>query len=62
MRCMSEYEYQLDMPLDGKYYCRIYQHGIPGAIASTDDYEKQEDAIEAAEALIHEYQAKADEP
>ena len=50
------------MPLDGKYYCRIYQHGIPGAIASTDDYEKQEDEIEAAEALIHEYQAKADEP
>jgi hypothetical protein len=59
---MSEFEYQLDIRLDGKYYCRIYQHGIPGAIASTDDYDTEEEAVEAAEAIIQEYQAKADEP
>jgi hypothetical protein len=57
---MHEYEgmlYQVDTRLDGKYYCRIYQYGIPGAIASTDDYDKEEEAIEAAEALIQEYRA-----
>ncbi len=52
MRCMSEYEFQVDIRLDGKYYCRIYQHGIPGAIASTDDYDAEEDAIEEAEEII----------
>ena len=28
--------------LDGKSYCRIYLHGIPGAIASTDDFNTEE--------------------
>jgi hypothetical protein len=36
------YEYQLDIRLDGKYYYRIYKHGIPGAIASTDDYDTEQ--------------------
>ena len=51
---MNEYEYHLNIRLNGKYYCRIYQHGIPGAIASTDEYDMEEEAIEA---LIQEYQA-----
>jgi hypothetical protein len=54
---MKAYEFQVDMRLDGKYYCRIYQFGIPDALASTDDYDEQDDAIEAAEELIKEYQA-----
>jgi hypothetical protein len=58
---MNEYGYQLDIRLDGKYYCRIYQHGIPGAIASTDDYDTEEEAMEAGEAIIQAYQAKGDE-
>jgi hypothetical protein len=58
---MDKYVFQLSTRLDGKYYCRIYQFGIPDAIATTDDYDEQKDAIEAAEATIQEYQAKADE-
>jgi hypothetical protein len=58
---MNEYEYQVDIRLDGKYYCRIYMHGIPGAIASTDDYDTEEDAIEAAKALILENKATTQE-
>ena len=61
MRWMDKYEYQVDLRLEGKYYCRIYQHGIPGEIASTDDYDTEEAAIEAAEALIQEYQANTAE-
>jgi hypothetical protein len=59
---MNEYEYQLDMRLDGKYYCRIYQHGIPGAIASTDDYDTEEEAVEAANGIILEIQMTNEEP
>jgi hypothetical protein len=59
---MNEYEYQLDMRLDGKYYCRIYQHGIPGAIASTDDYDTEEEAVEAANGIILEIQTTNEEP
>ena len=55
------YEYQLDIRLDGKYYCRIYQHGIPGAIASTDDYDTEVEAIEATEEIIRGLQLKTDE-
>ena len=58
---MDKYVFQLSTRLDGKYYCRIYQFGIPDAIATIDDYDEQKDAIEAAEATIQEYQAKADE-
>jgi hypothetical protein len=58
---MDKYVFQLSTRLDGKYYCRIYQFGIPDAIATTDDYDEQKDTIEAAEATIQEYQAKADE-
>jgi hypothetical protein len=47
--------------LDGKYYCRIYQHGIPGAITSTDDYDSEEEALEAAEEIIRGLQLKTDE-
>lgn len=61
MTRMSEYEFQLDIRLDGKYYCRIYQHGIPGAIASTDDYDTGEEALEAAEEIIRGLQLKTDE-
>jgi hypothetical protein len=58
---MNEYEYQLDMRLDGKYYCRIYQHGVPGAIATTDDHDTEQGAIEAAKSLILENQATHEE-
>ncbi len=58
---MDKYLYQVDTRLNGKYYCRIYQFGIPDALASTDDYDEQDDAIEAAEALIQEYQANTAE-
>jgi hypothetical protein len=59
---MNKYEYHLDMRLDGKYYCRIYKHGIPGAIATTDDYDTEEEAIEAAKALIIDKRATNEEP
>jgi hypothetical protein len=49
---MSEYEYHLGMRLDGKYYCVIFQHGVPLAIAFTDDYDTEEEAIEAAKEVI----------
>jgi hypothetical protein len=58
---MNEYEYHLDIRLDGKYYCRIYLHGIPGAIASTDDYDTKEEAIEVAEGIILRLQESDDE-
>lgn len=50
---MNEHEYHLDIRFDGKHYCRIYQHGVHGAIASTDDYDTEEEAIEASKFLIH---------
>jgi hypothetical protein len=56
-KLMNQYEYQVDMRLNGEYYCRIYQYGIPGAIALTDDYDTEQEAIEAAKAIIREYQA-----
>ena len=55
------YEYQLDIRLDGKYYCRIYHHGIPGTIATTDDYDTEEEEIEAAKNQIQEFQVKLNE-
>lgn len=62
MRLMNEYEYQLVMRIDGKCYCRIYIHWIPGAVASTDDYDTEEEAIEeAVKAIILEYQATTQE-
>lgn len=54
MERMNDYEYHLDMRFDGKYYCRIYKHGIPGAIASTDDYDTEDEALEAAKRLIED--------
>ncbi len=59
---MDKYVFQLATRLDGKYYCRIYQFGITDALVTTDDFDEQEDAIEAAEAIIQEYQAKTGEP
>ncbi len=61
MRWMNEYEYQLDIRLDGKWYCRIYQHGVPGAIATTEDFDSEEEALEAAEEIIRGLQLKTDE-
>jgi hypothetical protein len=61
---MYEYEemqYQEDIRIDGKYYCRIYKQGIPGSIDSTDDYDTEQEAIGAAKAIILEYQAKTQE-
>jgi acyl-CoA reductase-like NAD-dependent aldehyde dehydrogenase len=49
------------MRLDGKYYCRIYQHGILGAIASTEDFDSEEEALEAAEEINRGLQLKTDE-
>ncbi len=59
---MDKYLYQVDTRLDGKYYCRVYQFGIQDALDTTDDYVEEEDAIEAAEVIIQEYQAKTGEP
>ncbi len=58
---MDKYVYQLATRLDGKYYCRIYQFGIADTLATTDDYDEQVDTLEAAEALIQEYQSKVDD-
>jgi hypothetical protein len=41
---MREYQglqFQVDIRIDGKYYCRIYQFGIPDAFATTDDYAEE---------------------
>jgi hypothetical protein len=57
---MKAYEFQVDMRLDGKYYCRIYLHGIPGAIAPTDDCDSEEEAIEAVEEIIKGLRLKTD--
>jgi hypothetical protein len=58
---MDKYVYQVDTSLDGKFYCRIYQFGIPQPLASTDDYDTEEEASEAAEVLIQEYLANTNE-
>jgi hypothetical protein len=50
------------MRLDGKYYCRIYQHSIPGAIASTGDYDTEDEAIEAAKEIIQVLQSNSEKP
>jgi hypothetical protein len=55
---MNNYEFHLDMRFDGKYNCRIYQHGVPGAIVTTDVFDTDEEAIEAAREKIQENQAK----
>lgn len=61
MSWMNEYEYQLYIRLDGKYYCRIYLRGIPGAVASTDDYDTEVEAIEATEEIIRGLRVNIDE-
>jgi hypothetical protein len=52
MNFMNNYEFHLDIRLDGKYYRRIYQHDIPGTIAITVDYDTEEPVTEAAEETI----------
>jgi hypothetical protein len=52
MRVMNEYGYHLEIRLEGKYKCSIYRHGIPLPFAVTDDYEMEEEAIEAAKRLM----------
>ena len=59
---MDKYLYQIATRLDGKYYYRIYQLGIRQQFATTDDYDEQEDALEAAEATIREHRALIDSP
>jgi hypothetical protein len=58
---MDRYVYQIATRLDGKYYCRIFQFGVPQQLASTDDYDTEEEAIEVAELLIQDYQIKTDD-
>lgn len=58
MGAMNVYEYHLGISLDGKFYCSIYQHSIPGPIAFTDGFDTEEDAIEAAMELIHSKQVE----
>jgi hypothetical protein len=58
---MDRYVYQLATRLDGKYYCRIFQFGVPHQLASTNDYDTEEEAIEAAELLIQDYQIRTDD-
>jgi hypothetical protein len=62
---MYEYEemqYQENIRIDGQYYCRIYKQGLPGPIFFTDDYDSEEEAIEAAKAIIRDHRAITDEP
>ncbi len=56
-------EYQIDVRIDGQFYCRIYNQGLalPGPIFFTDNYPMEEEAIEAVKEIIQEYQAKADD-
>jgi hypothetical protein len=52
---MFEYEgllFQVDTRPDDKFYCRIYQHYIPKALDKTDDFDTEEEAIEAAKEVI----------
>jgi hypothetical protein len=58
---MDRYVYQLATRFNGKHYCRIFQFGVPQQLASTDDYDTEEEAIEAAELLIQDYQIKTDD-
>jgi hypothetical protein len=58
---MDKYVYQVDTRLDGKFYCIIYQFGVPQPLASTDDYHTEEEALEGAEEIIQEYLANTDE-
>lgn len=61
MVAMNKYEYNLEIRLDGKFYCSIYMHGIPGPIAFTDDYDTEEKTKEAAKSIIRENYAKPEE-
>jgi hypothetical protein len=59
---MIKYEgmqYQIVLRLDGKFYCRIYQHSILCGI-STDDYDTEDEAIERAEEIIKGLRLKTD--
>jgi hypothetical protein len=61
---MYEYEgmqFQLDAQLNGKFYCRIYKSGISGPIFFTDDYDSEEQAVEAAKAIIRDHRAMTGE-
>jgi hypothetical protein len=51
-------EFHLNMRLDNKYYRRIYLHGIPGAVASTDDFDTEQEAIEVLGRMIQVCQVK----
>jgi hypothetical protein len=62
MEAMDQYEYHLGIRLDGKYYFSIYLYGIPGPIAFTDDFETEEEAIEAAKEIVSKLHAKFDAP
>ena len=57
---MDKYVYQLVTRLDGIYYCRICQVGIHDALATTDDYDEQEDATLEVETLIQGYLVETD--
>jgi hypothetical protein len=61
---MFEYEgllFQVDTRPDDKFYCRIYQHDIPKALDKTDDYDTEEEAIEAAKEVIRGIRELTDE-
>ena len=50
-----------DIRLDGKYYCSICGYGIPRPISFTDDYDMEEEAIEAAQILIEKLRSRLNE-
>ena len=63
---MIEYqgmEYQIDVRNDRQYFCRIYNQGLPllGSTFNTDNYPTEEEAIEAAKAIIQDHRAITDE-
>jgi hypothetical protein len=61
---MYEYEgmqYRVVIRLDGKYYCRIYKHGIPLALYSTSYFNTEEEAIRDARKRIRAHQAITDD-
>ncbi len=61
---MHEYEgmqFQVALRIDRQYYARIYKHGIPDPLFFTDEFDTEEEAVEAAKAIIRDHRAMTGE-
>ena len=54
-------QFQVILRIDGQYYCRIYKPGIHLALFFTDDFDTEEEAVEAAKAIIRDHRAMTGE-